>query len=69
VTTDNSKKTKKKRRGRGEGSVFQREDGVWVGSLSLGLTAGGKRNRKTVYGATKKEVLDELDRLRSEAQE
>lgn len=57
----------RKRRGRGEGSVFEREDGLWVGSISLGLTEAGKRNRKTVYGATKKEALDELDRLRAEA--
>jgi integrase len=47
--------------------VFEREDGLWVGSISLGYTESGKRKRKTVYGVTKKEVLDELDRLRSEA--
>src|SRR5262245_8962811 len=57
----------RKRRGRGEGSVFEREDGLWVGSISLGYTVTGKRKRRTVYGSTKKEVLDELDRLRSEA--
>src|SRR5262245_38043071 len=57
----------RKRRGRGEGSVFEREDGLWVGSISLGYTVTGKRKRKTVYGATKKDVLSELDRLRSEA--
>jgi len=27
--------------------VFEREDGLWVGSISLGLTEAGKRNRKT----------------------
>jgi integrase len=57
----------KKRRGRGEGSVFQRDDGLWVGSLSLGLSAAGRRSRRTIYGETKKEVLSELDRLRGEA--
>src|SRR5262249_34827480 len=67
MATENRKKVNKKRRGRGEGSVFVREDGLWVGSISLGLTAAGKRKRKTVYGTTKKEVLDELDRLRSDA--
>lgn len=67
MAADNSKKkANRKRRGRGEGSVFEREDGLWVGSISLGLTESGKRKRKTVYGATKKEVLDELDRLRSD---
>jgi hypothetical protein len=61
------RKGKRSRRGRGEGSVFERQDGLWVSSVSLGYDESGKRNRKTVYGATKKEVLDELDRLRSEA--
>jgi integrase len=32
-----------------------------------GYTAEGKRKRKVVYGASKREVLTELDRLRSEA--
>src|SRR5205085_2569194 len=64
---NNKKKTNRKRRGRGEGSVFEREDGLWVGSISLGLTEAGRRKRKTVYGTTKKSVIDELDLLRAEA--
>jgi integrase len=62
-----AEKSNRRRRGRGEGSVFEREDGLWVGSVSLGLSESGKRKRKTVYCATKGEVLNELDRLRSEA--
>jgi integrase len=50
----------RKRRGRGEGSIFQREDGIWVGSVSLGQDANGKRRRKTVYGSTKQEVQAKL---------
>src|SRR5436853_519791 len=57
----------RRRRGRGEGSVFQRGDGRWVGSISLGYSEPGRRKRRTVYGATKQEVLDELDRLRGDA--
>lgn len=57
----------RKRRGRGEGAVFERDDGQWVGSVSLGYNESGKRKRRTVYGATKKEVLDKLDRLRGDA--
>jgi integrase len=57
----------RKRRGRGEGGVFQRGDGQWVGSVSLGYNENGKRRRKTVYGATKQEVIDKLDRLRGDA--
>jgi len=67
VTSDNKRKANRKRRGRGEGSVFERDDGLWVGTMSLGFTESGKRKRKTVYGATKKEALGELDRLRAEA--
>jgi integrase len=69
MTTEDKQQRKKKRarRGRGEGSIFQRGDGQWVGSISLGYTETGRRNRRTVYGATKQEVLDELDRLRTDA--
>jgi integrase len=47
--------------------VFERDDGQWVGSISLGYTESGKRKRKTVYGATKQEVMDKLDHLRGDA--
>jgi integrase len=62
-----ARKSSRARRGRGEGSIFERADGQWVGSISLGYTEAGKRKRKTIYGSTKKEVLDELDQLRGEA--
>jgi integrase-like protein len=45
-----------KRRGNGEGSIYQREsDGRWVASLML---PNGKR--KALYGKTRKEVIDKL---------
>jgi integrase len=50
----------RKRRGRGEGSISQRADGLWVASVSLGIGPDGKRRRPTVYGKTKQEVLDKL---------
>src|SRR5262245_14927982 len=56
------------RRGRGEGGVFQREsDGLWVGTVSLGFDGTGRRKRKSVYGTTKKEVLDKLRALQNSA--
>jgi integrase len=67
MSQSSKKKANRKRRGRGEGSVFERDDGQWVGSISLGYTPAGKRKRRTVYGATKQEVLDKLDRLRGDA--
>jgi integrase len=58
----------RKRRGRAEGSIFQREsDARWVGSVSLGYGADGKRLRRTVYGDTKSEAQEKLDALKTEA--
>lgn len=53
----------RRRRGRGEGSVYQEADGRWTGVVSFGYTASGKRRRKKVHGATKQEVLDKLKKL------
>jgi integrase len=54
----------KKRRGRSEGAVFQREsDGRWCATVSNGYAASGKRRRNTLYGWTKREVLDKLKKL------
>lgn len=62
------KTANRKRRGRGEGGVSFREDQqLWVGSVSLGYHADGRRNRPVVYGETKQAVLDELARLRARA--
>src|SRR5229473_6013678 len=47
-----------RRRGNGEGSVYQRSDGVWCGSLR---TTGGAR--KVVYGRTHSEVRRRLIEL------
>ncbi len=52
-----------KKRGSGEGSIFQRGNGRWVSVITVGYSAGGKRLRKTIYGKTKKEVTDKLTRL------
>lgn len=52
--------SERKRRGRGEGSIFQRKDGTWCSSFSAGYGTDGKRRRRDVYGKTKKEVQDKL---------
>jgi integrase len=46
---------KTKRRGHGEGSIYQRSDGRWVGEITL---ENGKR--KPFYGKTRKEAADKL---------
>jgi integrase len=59
--------TQRKRRGWAEGSVYQRADGRWVGSVSLGYDGAGKRKRRVVYAATKGEVQAELRKLQTSA--
>ncbi len=53
------------RRGHGEGSVFQRPNGMWVAQVDLGWI-GGRRRRRTVYGSSEREVLAKRDQLRSQ---
>ena len=51
------------KRGTNEGSIFQRKDGRWVGSLNLGWE-NGKRKRRHFYAVTAAEVRDELLKAR-----
>lgn len=48
------------RRSAGEGSIYQRADGMWAGSLPLPESPDGKRKRKVVYGKTRRQVSDKL---------
>ncbi len=50
------------RRGRGEGSIHRRQDGLWVGTVDLGVQ-GGRRTRKSVYGKTQRDVREKLRAL------
>jgi integrase len=51
----------RKRRGRGEGSIYLRKDGLWCASVSLGYNhATGSRIRRTVTGQSKAEVQAKL---------
>jgi len=54
-----AQQSKKRRRGSGEGAIFQRGDGQWVGRMTL---EGGKR--KTVYAPTRKEVTAKLNEVK-----
>src|SRR5262249_31777048 len=57
----------RKRRGRSEGSIFQRADGRWVGVVSLGYDGRGKRKRRVVYGETKLDAQEKVRRLQTDA--
>jgi integrase len=54
--------TAKRRRGHGEGAIYQRENGRWAGAIDLGWK-DGKRHRKVVYGATQSEVIAKMQKL------
>jgi integrase len=54
----------KRRRGHGEGSVYQRGDGYWVASVEAGRYPNGQRRRARIVRRTKKAVLAELDDLK-----
>ena len=53
-----------KRHGNGEGSIYQRSDGRWTATISMGWTIGSngkpKRLRKSFYGRTRQEVAKQL---------
>lgn len=44
-----------------QGSVYQRADGQWTGSIELGRDASGKRIRKVVYGRDERHVRYRLE--------
>ena len=50
----------KARRERGEGSIYQRADGLWVGALPLDDSIDGRRRRKIVYGKSETEARANL---------
>jgi integrase len=54
------------RRGKGEGSVFQRTDGTWQGAVTVGYTEEGKQKRKTVYGKTQAEALTKIGEIKQQ---
>lgn len=47
-------------RGSGEGSIYKRSDGYWIGTIELPPIAG-KRQRRTVSAKDKNVLLDKLD--------
>lgn len=49
-----------KKRGHGEGSIYRRKDGRWVGEIFLGFDQSGKKKVLRFYGKTREEVQNEL---------
>jgi integrase len=54
------------RRGRNEGCVYRRPDGLWVARISF-IDSAGKRRRPAFYTKSKREALEKLDELKRKA--
>ena len=65
-STLKKQKGKTARRGRGEGSIYQRKNGRWVGAISVRIP-GKKSRRPTVTGKSKQAVLLKLAALQNDA--
>jgi hypothetical protein len=58
--------TKKRRRVNGDGSVYKRGDGYWVGAFDVPTTSGA-RKRVVVYGKTLAEAREKLSKVQRDA--
>lgn len=58
------RRRKVSKRAKGEGTVFERADGRWVGEVTTGYEDEGKQRRKTVYGKTQGEALAKVAELK-----
>lgn len=56
----------RKTRDKGSGSIYEKKPGLWGATIELPPGPGGKRRRKYVYGATRREVLTELRKYQNE---
>jgi hypothetical protein len=59
---------REKRRGKGEGTIYQRPDKSWCAIVDHGVV-DGKRRRTSLYGKTRKEVVEKLKALRLKEQQ
>lgn len=56
-----NKTVRRRRRSNGEGSIFQRKDGRWVGYVSSGYNDNGQPNRKYFYGDSYLDVAKQIE--------
>lgn len=55
----------KRTRGKGEGAIYQRPDGKWIGVVESGRTPTGRRRRATVVRKKRQEVIDAMPTLKT----
>ena len=61
-----ARRKKNTRRGRGEGSVFEQENGTWRGKVTVSYTEEGKQRCKWVSGKTQAEVLAKVAEIKQQ---
>ena len=54
-----------KKRANGEGTLFQREDGIWICQIMIGYKSDGTRDIRTFTGKTRKEAIKKRDAFQS----
>lgn len=60
---DGEARRRARKRGHGEGTVYQRKDGRWIAELMVGRRPDGKRDVRTVSAPTRAEVQRKLSAL------
>ncbi|MGM0496038.1 MAG: tyrosine-type recombinase/integrase [Bacillota bacterium] len=53
-------------RGDGEGTIVKRNDGRWMGAITVGQKNNGQSKRKYIYGQTRKEVAEKMTKLKND---
>ena len=56
------------RRSRGDGALYQRADGYWIGTIDIAPGPDGRRRRKVVSGRTQAAALEKLRKVRREVE-
>jgi integrase len=51
------------KRGKGEGSIVKRKDGLWQGMVTAGHKPDGSPSRKYVYGKTRSDVAEKMTKM------
>lgn len=53
------------KRSNGEGSIYKRDNGTWIGTISFGWNEDGSLKRKSFSGKTKGELLSKITEFKS----
>lgn len=53
------------KRSNGEGSIYKRANGTWIGTITFGRNDDGTLKRKSFSGSTKNELLTKINEFRS----